>query len=156
MDSAPVPAPPRPGRFLQRFLDRLEWAGNKLPDPALIFVFALIAAWVTSAVLSQVSFRDVDPRTVVRDAAGNITQSSPIVVKNLLEPANLVAFLARMVKTFTEFPPLGIVLVAMLGVGIAEQTGFIQAGIKYLLRLTPVALLSPMTILVAIDRKSVV
>jgi aminobenzoyl-glutamate transport protein len=150
MDSAPVPAPPRPGRFLQRFLDRLEWAGNKLPDPALIFVFALIAAWVTSAILSQVSFRDVDPRTVVRDAAGNITQSSPIVVKNLLEPSNLVAFLARMVKTFTEFPPLGIVLVAMLGVGIAEQTGFIQAGIKYLLRLTPVSLLSPMTILVAI------
>ncbi|HRI13290.1 MAG TPA: AbgT family transporter [Verrucomicrobiota bacterium] len=143
-------AAPVPRSALQRFLDLLERAGNKLPDPALIFVFALLAAWVASAVLSLVPFTDIDPRTVVKDPAGNVTQSAPIVVKNLLSPNNLTAFLARMVKTFTEFPPLGVVLVAMLGVGIAEQTGFIQAGIKFLLRLTPAALLSPMLILVAI------
>jgi len=150
MAFAPVSATPRSNSPLHRFLDLLERAGNKLPDPALIFVFALLAVWGLSAVLSYVHFPDVDPRTVIRDASGAITNSSPIVVKNLLAPGNLVQFLAKTVKTFTEFPPLGIVLVAMLGVGIAEQTGFIQAGIKYLLRLTPRALLSPMLILVAI------
>lgn len=123
----------------QRFLDLLEKAGNKLPDPALIFVIALLAAWVVSALLAPVSFTEIDPRN-----------GQPIVIKNQLAGASLTTFLARMVKTFTEFPPLGVVLVAMLGVGIAEQTGFIQAGIKYLLRLTPKFLLTPMLLLVAI------
>lgn len=150
MATAPASASPRSSGLLQRFLDVLERVGNKLPDPALIFVFAMLAVWVTSVVLSRVQFTDIDPRTVVRDEAGVITKSSPIEVKNMMAPANLTQFLARTVKTFTEFPPLGVVLVAMLGVGIAEQTGFIQAGIKYLLRLTPRALLSPMLILVAI------
>lgn len=150
MTPVPASALPRPNSWLQRSLNLLERAGNKLPDPALIFVFALVIAMLTSAGLSRVQFSDMDPRTVVRDEAGNITQSSPIAVKNLLAPVNLTTFLARTVRTFTEFPPLGVVLVAMLGVGIAEQTGFIQAGIKYLLRLTPTKLLSPMLILVAI------
>ena len=148
--SAPAPDAGAPRGLLQRFLDVLERAGNKLPDPALIFVFTLLAAGVASALLANVTFTEVDPRTVVRDAGGNVLQSSPIAVKNLLTGANLTAFLARSVKTFTEFPPLGIVLVAMLGVGVAEQTGFLQAGIKYLLRLTPRALLTPMLLLVAI------
>lgn len=146
----PAAAPAVPKTLPQRFLDALEKVGNKLPDPAIIFVLALLAAWLASALLSSVQFTEIDPRSVKRDAAGQITASAPIVIKNLLAGENLAAFLARMVKTFTEFPPLGIVLVAMLGVGLAEQTGFIQAGLKYLLRITPAFLLSPMLILVAI------
>lgn len=144
---APASASPR---LTQRFLDTLERVGNRLPDPAVIFVIALLLAWATSAALAPVTFTEIDPRTVVRDAAGNITESSPITVKNLLAGRTLTEFLARMVKTFTEFPPLGVVLVAMLGVGVAEQTGFIQAGIKYLLRITPAHLLTPMLLLVSI------
>src|SRR5262245_12712159 len=55
-----------------------------------------------------------------------------------------------MVKTFTGFPPLGVVLVALLGVGVAEHTGFINAVLKGLLSVTPRRLLTPMLILVAI------
>jgi aminobenzoyl-glutamate transport protein len=55
-----------------------------------------------------------------------------------------------MVTTFTGFAPLGIVLVAMLGVGVAEYAGYINTGIKYLLNITPKALLTPMLILVGI------
>lgn len=140
-----------PGRsLLQRFLDNLERLGNKLPDPAILFVVALLLTWGASLVLSPIHFAEIDPRTVKRDAAGQLLESAPIVIKNLLSGENLAAFLSRIIKTFTEFPPLGIVLVAMLGVGIAEQTGFIQAGIKFLLRITPKSLLSPMLILVAI------
>ena len=135
---------------LQRFLNRLEQAGNKLPDPAMIFVIALAATWIVSVLLAPVSFSEIDPRTVVRNAAGEVTGSSPIQIKNMLSGENIALFLSRMVKTFTEFPPLGVVLVAMLGVAVAEHTGFINAGIKYLLRLTPRALLTPMLVLVGI------
>ncbi len=55
-----------------------------------------------------------------------------------------------MVSTFTGFAPLGVVLVAMLGVGVAEHTGFINAALKGLISVTPRALLSPMLLLVAI------
>lgn len=139
-----------PRTKMQRMLDRLEAIGNKLPDPAMIFVIALLIVWVVSAVLSNVEFTDADPRTVKRDAAGQIISSEPITVKNMLLPAALTSFLARMVKTFVEFPPLGLVLVALLGVGVAEHVGFISAGIKYLLRLTPKFLLTPMVVLVGI------
>ena len=88
---------PRTG--MQRMLDRLELIGNKLPDPAMIFVIALLIVWVVSAVLSKVEFADADPRTVKRDAAGQVIASEPIKVKNMLLPEALTTFVARMVKT---------------------------------------------------------
>ena len=38
----------------------------------------------------------------------------------------------------------------MLGVGVAEHTGFINAGLKWMLGFTPRSLLTPMLILVAV------
>jgi aminobenzoyl-glutamate transport protein len=55
-----------------------------------------------------------------------------------------------MVTTFTGFHPLGVVLVALLGVGVAEHTGFINAGLKGLLSFTSAKLLTPMLILVGV------
>jgi para-aminobenzoyl-glutamate transporter family len=59
-------------------------------------------------------------------------------------------FLSRMVTIFTGFAPLGVVLVAMLGVGVAEHSGFISAGLKRMLDSTPKAFLTPVVVLVAI------
>jgi aminobenzoyl-glutamate transport protein len=143
-------ASPKANSLTQRFLDKLEYAGNKLPDPAMIFVIALVLTWILSVWLASVQFTEVDPRTIVRDATGNITASAPIQIKNMLSGESLTTFLSRMVKTFTDFPPLGIVLVALLGVAVAEHTGFINAGIKYLLRITPRKLLTPALVLVGI------
>jgi aminobenzoyl-glutamate transport protein len=128
----------RPG-IMGRFLDIIERIGNKLPDPAILFFVLMIVIWILSAFLSGVSYSEIDPRT-----------KEPIVVNNLLKPAALAAFLSNMVTTFTGFAPLGIVLVAMLGVGVAEHAGYINAGIKSLLSVTHKSLLTPMLILVAI------
>lgn len=129
----------------QRVLDWIEWAGNKLPDPAVLFVIALLLTWLLSALLATVAFSDIDPRTI---GTGKVPQT--IAIKNQLTGEALTLFLSRMVKTFTEFPPLGVVLVAMLGVGIAEHTGFLNAGLKGLLSFTPGKLLTPMVLLVSI------
>ncbi|TQV74203.1 AbgT family transporter [Exilibacterium tricleocarpae] len=122
-----------------RALDKIEVVGNKLPDPAVIFLISLVAVWVLSALLSNFSFDAIDPRT-----------AQPVVVNNLLTGANLADFLSRMVTIFTSFAPLGVVLVAMLGVGVAEHSGFINAAIKRMLDATPKSLLTPSIILVAI------
>jgi aminobenzoyl-glutamate transport protein len=132
------------------WLDRIERLGNKLPDPTVLFLIALLITWVASALLAPVKFDETDPRTIKRDEAGKVVSSAPIQVKSQLTGPALAAFLARMVKTFVEFPPLGVVLVAMLGVGVAEHTGFINAIIRKLLQITPAKLLTPMLLLVAI------
>ena len=128
-----------PSGLSQRFLNGVEWAGNKLPDPAFLFVIALFITWAASSYLSTIGFSEIDPRT-----------KEPIQIVSQLTATSLVNFLANMVKTFIEFPPLGLVLVALLGVGVAEHTGFVQATLKGMLRLTPRWLLTPMLLLVAI------
>ncbi|MBL8799992.1 MAG: AbgT family transporter [Planctomycetia bacterium] len=151
MADEPVPpaptegSPPAPRGKLDRLLDRVEWLGNKLPDPVLLFLGALVLTWFASAWLASVNFAEIDPRTL-----GPGKTPAPIQVKNQLEPTALVTFLSRMVKTFVEFAPLGMVLVVLLGVGVAEHTGFINAGLKALLNVTPYSLLTPMVMLVAI------
>ncbi len=124
---------------LAKILDMVERGGNKLPDPAILFFVLMIVIWILSALLSNVSFSEIDPRS------GN-----PIVVRNLLTGSALASFLAGMVTVFTSFAPLGIVLVAMLGVGVAERSGYINAGLKSLLSVTPKTLLTPMLVLVAL------
>ncbi|MEZ4838545.1 AbgT family transporter [Flavobacterium sp.] len=125
--------------FVNKALDFIEKKGNKLPDPAILFFSLMIGIWILSAFLSNITFDVIDPRS-----------QAPIEVINLLSGSSLAAFLSNMVTTFTSFAPLGIVLVAMLGVGVAEHAGFINAGLKSMLSITPKALLTPMLILVAI------
>jgi aminobenzoyl-glutamate transport protein len=135
-------APPKDDRgsgLLGRFLDGIERVGNLLPDPALLFVFALLIVWLASALLAGYSFE-------VASAKGVATKE---VVSQLSGKA-LTTFLTDMVKTFTGFQPLGVVLVALLGVGVAEHSGFIGAALKRLVAATPKILLTPMLIFVAI------
>lgn len=124
---------------MDRFLNLIEKAGNKIPDPAILFFWALILVWIASAALSQFSFDMLNPRT-----------GQALEITNLLTGDSLAHFLANMVTAFTGFAPLGIVLVAMLGVGVADASGFIRTGLKKMLNFTPAKLLTPMLILVAI------
>jgi aminobenzoyl-glutamate transport protein len=125
--------------WLDRSLSTIEVVGNRLPDPAMLFLLLMLVVWVLSLALSGVEFSAQHPAT-----------GEPIRVLNLMTGAELARFLATMVTTFTSFAPLGVVLVAMLGVGVAEHSGFINAGLKALLRVTSQRLLTPMLILVAI------
>ncbi len=125
--------------LFNRFLNNIERTGNKLPDPAILFFYLMVFVWILSAVLSPIDFGEVHPLT-----------GAELSVNNLLTGAALANFFATMVGTFTSFAPLGIVLVAMLGVGVAENSGWIDAGLKKLLNVTPQFLLTPMLILIAI------
>ena len=95
--------------------------------------------------MSYTTFGVVDPRT-----------GEPIVIINQLTGGALTTFLSGMVTTFVTFGPVGTVLVAMLGIGVAEHSGFITTGIRALLNVTPNRLLTPMVILVGIVSHSAV
>jgi len=127
------------GTLFDKFLNGIEKAGNKLPDPAMLFFLLLVFVWVLSAILAPIDFGEVHPLT-----------GEDLVINNQLTGDSLASFLANMINTFVLFAPLGIVLVAMLGVGVAEHSGWIDAGLKKLLGFTPRSLLTPMLILIAI------
>ena len=122
-----------------RLLGAIEALGNRLPDPALLFLLLLLAVWVLSALLAPLEFNVRHPAT-----------DTPIEVVNLLAGAELARFLTEMVPTFTSFAPLGIVLVALLGVGVAEHSGLIDGCLRGLLAVAARRWLTPMVILVAI------
>ena len=125
--------------LLERGLNTIEQVGNRLPDPAALFFLLLLATWVLSWLLSGIEFNAIHPAT-----------GEPIRVSNQLTGAALAKFLTSMVATFTSFAPLGVVLVAMLGVGVAEHTGFVGAALSRVLGFTSTKILTPMVILVGV------
>ncbi len=128
-------------RLTDRLLNGIETVGNKLPDPAVLFVLALVMTWIASALMSGTEFDG--PKS------GDV-----LTIKNQLTADSFAQFLSNMVTTFTSFHPLGVVLVALLGVGVAEHAGFINATLKGMLRFTPRMLITPAVILVAITSHS--
>jgi aminobenzoyl-glutamate transport protein len=131
MSEPQVSANAKPG-LVNRALDAIERIGNRLPDPAVLFLLLMLVVWVASAIMSGMSFDAVDPRT-----------GEAVAINNQLSGAALVQFMSQMVSNFVNFAPLGVVLVAMLGLGVAEHTGFINAGLRAILGVTPKALLTP-------------
>ncbi len=134
----------KPSR-VQNALAAVERIGNKLPDPTVLFIALLGIVWVLSWLLSYVSFDVIDPRS-----------GEPIVVINQLTGTGITNFMTGLVTNFVTFGPVGTVLVAMLGIGVAEHSGFITTSIRALLNVTPNWLLTPMVILVGIVSHSAV
>jgi aminobenzoyl-glutamate transport protein len=115
--STPPPAG-KPGA-LGRALDALERAGNRLPEPATIFLLLALGVLVASAVASALGVQVPHPR-----------DGTPIVAENLLTRGNVRRMFTEAVRNFTGFAPLGLVLVAMLGMGVAEGSGLVAAALR--------------------------
>ncbi len=154
------------------WLNRLEALGNALPDPTTLFLIgALLVMGVSQLAVSRgwsverTTTREV--RAPVTDASGaprvDPADGRPVTIAVLgadgrplqervverVEPVGLLApdglywVLAHLVENFVRFPPLGIVLVGMLGIGLAERTGFVAALLRATLLAVPAWLLTP-------------
>lgn len=128
----PSSAPPSQPRGPLGLIVRI---GNRVPDITTLFVGALLVVLLLSALLSQISFGYKNPES-----------GDPIRIVNMLAPQRLVQLLSEAVGNFAGFPPLGLVIVATIGIGIADGSGFINAGLRWLLSFTPKFLLTPMII----------
>jgi len=117
--------------ILEKILDWTEKAGNALPHPATLFALFALSALILSAVGHFLGWSAIHPAT------GEMVK--PV---NLLSHDGIHRILLEMVDNFTGFAPLGIVLVAMLGIGIAEQSGLIHTVIRLLVLNSPKHLLT--------------
>ncbi|MGE7918021.1 AbgT family transporter [Viridibacillus sp. NPDC093762] len=123
-------------KIIERFLDGVEKAGNKLPDPVTLFVIMAFLILGMSWIMAKFNVSAVKPGTDER-----------IAVINLLNQEGLIRILGEMQSNFTSFPPLGMVIVSMLGIGLAEQTGLIAALMKKSVMSAPQKLIIPFLIL---------
>ena len=119
---------------MQRFLKGVEWLGNLLPHPVILFIWMSLLLLGLSAVLSMMGISVVDPRP---EGAKGRSEDGMIYVVNLLNGEGLARIVENLVTNFTGFVPLGTVLVALLGVGIAEYSGMISAALRGLVMNAP-------------------
>ncbi|WP_422363218.1 AbgT family transporter [Pyruvatibacter mobilis] len=110
--------PPR-RTALTRSLDWVERTGNALPDPVTLFAILIVLVVIASVLAAGAGVSVPHPGT------GDV-----VVAKSLLDSDMIQRLLVEMPKTFTSFAPLGYVLLVMLGVGVAEKTGFLTAALR--------------------------
>lgn len=122
------------------FLNVLETVGNFLPHPAVLFLFLIVILMVASAVANYFDLSVIDPRNVDKQ----------IAIVNLISMEGFVRLTTNFVTNFSNFPPLGQVLVAMLGVGIAEHSGLLSAIIRALVIKAPKRFLTLMVVFAGI------
>ncbi len=115
-DFSPQPAAAAVKRrsFLLRSLDRIERVGNKLPHPATLFAIFALAVIIISDIVSRAGVEAVHPGT------GEVIKGV-----SLLNADGIRYIFSKVTDNFVYFPPLGIVLVAMIGIGVAEGSGLI-------------------------------
>lgn len=108
------------------FLGAVERIGNALPHPAMLFVILSIVVIIASAIVAKVG----EPVTYFDANAG---EDVTVGAVSLLNGEGLKYIFNTATDNFTGFAPLGTVLVAMLGVGVAEWTGLIDVSLRKLL-----------------------
>ncbi len=123
---AAAPDPKRCGWF-NRFLAAIEWAGNKLPHPVTLFALFALGVIVISGIAAWFGVAVEDPRP---EGFEGRSPDGMIRAVSLMDGAGLRRIVSEMVTNFTGFAPLGTVLVAMLGVGVAEKSGLLSAVIR--------------------------
>ena len=122
-----------------RFLDSVEFLGNLLPHPVTLFAFFCMAVIVASGVAGYFEFSVIDPRPA---GSPNVAEDGMIRVVSLMNAEGLQRILTGLVTNFTSFTPLGTVLVAILGVGIAEHSGLISAVMRKMVYGAPARLVT--------------
>ncbi len=175
--SEPVPAsgPAEQQRgMMERILGAIERGGNKMPNPAILFVYLCVGVILLSAVLSwadiHVTYQvDKPPPVAVEEVVqGGSTQPSgglpnasvqegeyKIVtekaeIESLISVDGVRFMFTSFVANFRNFAAVAIILVVMIGVGLAEASGLIGALIRRLVAATSAATLTPIIIFIGI------
>jgi aminobenzoyl-glutamate transport protein len=125
--------------WLGKALTFIEFVGNKLPDPLTIFFVLSLMVIGVSAIAQALNLSVIHP--------GN---GETILAVSLLTPEGIRRIFTSAVKNFTDFPPLGVVLVAMLGVGVAEYSGLISALIRKIVLIAPSKFICPVVVFAGI------
>ncbi len=128
-----------------RWLNGIEKIGNSLPHPIALFASLAAGVVILSAICAALGV----------SATGELVsngqlQETTVSAVSLLNKEGLTYMFTTVISNFTSYAPLGMVLVAMLGVGVAEQSGLINSLLKAAVKITPAKLITPMVVFLGI------
>ncbi|WP_052488475.1 AbgT family transporter [Streptomyces sp. 150FB] len=127
MSAADTDAPSRlENTRLGRFFTVVDRIGRRIPHPFMLFVYLLIALGVISAILSAVHATARIPGAATAEP-----------VRGVLSVTGIQHLLSTFVDNFIGYPPLGVVLAVLLGVGVAERSGFLETVVSVVLAKVP-------------------
>lgn len=128
-------------------LDGIETIGNKLPHPVTLFGLFCIGIMIISAIAQAMGLQSTGE---LINRATNELELQTIKAVSLLSRDGIVYMLENAVSNFVNFAPLGMVLVGMLGIGVAEGSGYISALLKKTVAITPAKLVTPMVVFLGV------
>src|SRR3954464_225454 len=136
-----------PKTGLQKLLDAVERVGNRVPHPVMIFVYLIGIVVVLSAILAlfgvQVSYQAYNPAT-------HEIEPATTAARSLLTIDGIRFMFAGVVRNFMGFNAVGVIIVAMVGVGVAEESGLVKALIRKLVMVAPPTAVTFLLVLVGI------
>ncbi|TVR72563.1 MAG: AbgT family transporter [Marinilabiliales bacterium] len=121
--------------LFQRALDKVEIIGNKLPQPVTLFAILMVIVLLLSWIFGGVTVDHPGKEAGLVDSEGRPVETISVV--NLLSREGVQRIFTEMVDTFAQFPPLGLVLVVMLGIGVAEHSGMIAVALRMFVSKVP-------------------
>lgn len=128
------------GNFAKKMLDRVEVVGNKLPQPVTLFAILMGVTLLLSWIFGGITVDHPGKAAGLLDPNGDPVDTIRVI--NLLSRDGFQLIMTKMVSTFALFPPLGLVLVVMLGIGVAEYTGMISVALRLFVSKVPRSLIT--------------
>jgi aminobenzoyl-glutamate transport protein len=136
-----------PKTFTEKMLDGVERVGNKVPHPAVIFVILIGIVIVLSHIMyllgSGVTYEVINPET-------HKVEKMTTVARSLLTAEGIRFMFAGVVQNFMNFQAVGVIIVAMVGVGVAEESGLVKALIRKLVIVAPPGALTYILVFVGV------
>lgn len=119
---------------MQRFLDGVEKVGNMVPHPVVIFLILIGIVIVLSAVLSlfgaSVTYERINPDT-------HAIETATTSIRSLVSVEGIRFIYTSLIPNFMSFTAVGLMIVAMIGAGVAEESGLVTALIRKLVIVSP-------------------
>lgn len=119
---------------ISKFLDKVEKVGNTLPDPSTLFFYLAVGVVIISHICYSLG---VTVTYNMFDQTSKEIVSKTTAAVSLLTPDGIRYMYTSIINNFTSFFPLGVVFTILLGVGVAEGTGFMSAILKKMVLITP-------------------
>ena len=115
--------------WVDKLISGIEAVCNKLPPPAILFCWLFLFTAIIGAVFTMTGL------TLVNPSSGEAVTSA-----NLFSTEGLHWFLDNMVKNFTGFAPLGLVISMTLGIGLCEESGMLISLLNSSLKNVPASM----------------
>lgn len=134
--------------FAVRFLAKVEFIGNKMPPPLMIFIYLCIGLVILSAIGGLMGWSATG---VILNRSTMTMEETTVHVQSLLSEYGFKYMVNNMIKNFTGYASMGLTFLILLAIGFAEQSGWMGSLIRSMCNHIPAWLVTPAVIFIGVE-----